>query len=536
MTAREAKIFRFNEDRPAIVAEVAERVLAPLRGRHEAMELAVNDVCYHELARREGDAKAEREAKAWHELYRTLGHRDTASLQGVVSGLVQGYAKDIAGNFSPKVYDFATHQVPRGLNLLFRPQMKAGSADLTQRVALQGHLAELRALTQKGTVVLVPTHSSNLDSVVIGFALEVLGLPPFTYGAGKNLFSNPFISYFMNNLGAYKVDRRLQQGLYKDTLKAYSTVIMERGYHSLFFPGGGRSRSGGVERKLKLGLLGTALSAYIANLKSGQAKPDLFVVPCTINYPLVLEATSQIDDFFKVLGRTRYIITDDEFSELGRIVQYGRDFLSFDAGMFIEFGRPLDLFGNQVDAEGTSRDGKGRPVDRRAYVLGPDGQPSADGPRDAEYTRNLGAAVAAAFLRHNVVMATHLVAFALYELARLAHPQLDVFHLIRLPDSATVPTPEVVVAIERLRFRLLELSAQGRVSLSPAVREGDAEAILAVAMRYFGSYHRRRVALELPGQVQLNNMKLLCYYHNRLVGYGLEALLGPPTAGTVQLG
>ena len=39
-------------------------------------------------------------------------------------------------------------------------------------------------------------------------ALFRLGLPPYTYGAGLNLFSNKMIGFFMHNLGAYKVDRR----------------------------------------------------------------------------------------------------------------------------------------------------------------------------------------------------------------------------------------------------------------------------------------------------------------------------------------
>ena len=45
--------------------------------------------------------------------------------------------------------------------------------------------------------------------------------------------------------------------LYKEVLKTFSQVILERGMHSIFFPGGTRSRSGAVERKLKLGLAGT---------------------------------------------------------------------------------------------------------------------------------------------------------------------------------------------------------------------------------------------------------------------------------------
>ena len=91
-----------------------------------------------------------------------------------------------------------------------------GSFDLTaldSRILVQGPREHIRRLSEIGTVVFVPTHLSNLDSVVFGFAIERAGLPPAVYGAGKNLFTNPVLSYFMHNLGAYRVDRRLRAGL-----------------------------------------------------------------------------------------------------------------------------------------------------------------------------------------------------------------------------------------------------------------------------------------------------------------------------------
>ncbi len=55
-------------------------------------------------------------------------------------------------------------------------------------------------------------------------------------------------------------------------LKAYSCVILERGYHSLFFPGGTRSRSGAVERRLKLGLAGTGVEAMARTAAHGKMR------------------------------------------------------------------------------------------------------------------------------------------------------------------------------------------------------------------------------------------------------------------------
>src|SRR5690606_34174424 len=117
---------------------------------------------------------------------------------------------------------------------------------------------------------------SNLDSIVLGRALQVSRLSPVVYGAGKNLFTNPIISFFMHNLGAYRVDRRIHARLYKDVLKTYSQVMIERGYHSLFFPGGTRSRSNLIETHLKLGLAGSAVNAFATNRSRGIEKNVYF--------------------------------------------------------------------------------------------------------------------------------------------------------------------------------------------------------------------------------------------------------------------
>ena len=183
------------------------------------------------------------------------------------------YARDVAGNFNPRVFALSTRVLPRALTLLLAPKdfalAEEGMRLLDRHLITQGPIDTLRALARRGTLVFTPTHSSNLDSVVFGFALDRVGLPPVSYGAGKNLFTNPFLSYFMQNLGAYKVDRRIRHELYKEVLKTYSTVLIERGFHSLFFPGGTRCRSNVVEERLKLGLLGTGVEAFTNTLRRG---------------------------------------------------------------------------------------------------------------------------------------------------------------------------------------------------------------------------------------------------------------------------
>ena len=259
-------------------------------------------------------------------------------------GLVRHYGQDVVGNFDPRVYKFATGIGPSLLGFVFNPltSLRQGwdtLRHLDAHITSDGDLEVVRACAERGTIVVTPTHSSNMDSPAIGLGLLRAHLPPVTYGAGKNLFSNPFISFFMRNLGAYRVDRRLRFELYKDVLKEYSTVLLEHGYHSLFFPGGTRSRSNLLEKHLKLGLLGTTVTAYKNSVREGAPNKRIYIVPATINYRLVLEAETLIDDYLAETGKNRYIITDDEFSRVGRLVEFFRKILVHEGSVIVRFGR-----------------------------------------------------------------------------------------------------------------------------------------------------------------------------------------------------
>jgi glycerol-3-phosphate O-acyltransferase len=97
------------------------------------------------------------------------------------------------------------------------------SESLATRLRIVGEVDQLQKLSKKGTILMVPTHLSNIDSILVGWVLHLMNLPPFAYGAGLNLFSNPMLAFSMSRLGAYTVDRQKSSALYKATLKNYST-------------------------------------------------------------------------------------------------------------------------------------------------------------------------------------------------------------------------------------------------------------------------------------------------------------------------
>jgi len=526
------------EDRERAVVELTARMAAEAEsaaqsGQGPSLEELLGDALYLERRRLEGNPypKTRRQDRAfWERIRKELLHASEDDLREMVRRVVEHHAREIVGRFDPRVYALATRAVPLGLSVLLNAlSPKAllrelpGLPDATQSVVLEGEVEAARRIQDKGTVILVPTHSSNLDSIIIGWSLYRAGLPPFTYGAGINLFTNPMISFFMHNLGAYKVDRMKRHQLYLDTLKQYCNLSIEYGYDNLFFPGGTRSRSGGVEQKLKLGLLGCGLKAYLNNLKAGKSGGKIFVVPCTLNYHLVLEGETLIEDHLKEVGKSRYIIVDDEFSKPRRVAAFMAGLVGLDSRIYVRFSRPLDPFGNLVDEDGISRDQRGRPVDTTAYLRGGDGEIVDDPQRDEEYTRELGRSVSESYLRDNVICSTHLLSFAIFREMVAQNRSLGLYRLLRTGGATqSLALSSVRERIDRLAAALGRLQGKGRISLSAPLVGADAAQVLAEGLKYFGTYHTHPVAERRGDRLFPTDRNLLFYYHNRLAGYGLE--------------
>lgn len=521
------RLATFNDERSSIVDDVTRRVVGGRlrlaeRSPDASLEYVLNEVAFAEIQRlqKSGSRDNKKRLARWHDLAHKLGHMSEFDKRKELESIVRYHAQDIAGNFNPRVFRFATDVLPPALSFLlnpisgFREGVRALGA-LAEQIRIEGPVDQIQRCCKRGTLVVTPTHSSNLDSIVLGFALNRVGLPPVTYGAGKNLFTNPFMSYFMENLGAYRVDRRMQFGLYKEILKEYSTVLLERGYHSLFFPGGTRARSNMVEAKLKLGLLGTTVSAMVNRSEdSGDEIPRIYIVPVTINYRLVLEAETLIEDYLEETGRSRYIIEDDEFSRLGRIVEFARKTLAHEGAAVLRFGAPLDAFGNPVDAEGESLDNRGHVIDPRGYLRDATGVVQRDAQRDSVYTRVLGRKLSAAYRRDTVLMGTHIVARACLEVAHQRTGIGDILRLMRLSESAlAVPVEDLVQAVGQLREAILQQPENG--VLDVALTTLTPKEIVDQTLHYMSTYHVKRVLYQSGSHIRVGSMKLLYYYRNR---------------------
>jgi glycerol-3-phosphate O-acyltransferase len=530
-----APIFGFNAARSSLVEQVVDRLTTQTRDPLHVL----NEAAYLETRRLQHSHGPE--LAEWRNLAGRLGRMTDGELRDKLRMYAERYAWDVAGNFDGRVYKFASKALAPLLGGLLSPRATlknlGQSFDLTAldgRILVQGPREHIRKLTEIGTVIYTPTHLSNLDSVVFGFAIERAGLPPAVYGAGKNLFTNPVLSYFMHNLGAYRVDRRLRHALYKDVLKTYSTVMLEHGYHSLFFPGGTRSRSGGVERKLKLGLAGTGIEAFVRTTVKGKTQP-VFFVPATINYLLTLEAETLIDDFLQEEGKARYIIEDDESTRVSRVIAFMNKLLGLDGACVIRFSRPLDCFGNYVDDEGRSHDNRGRLVDAKSYVTGRDGKAAMDPVRDAEYTRELGDRIVDSFKRDTVVMPTHIVAACAFERLRRAVGKADLFAVLRHRDDVAVSRAELAEDVDVMVARLGVLEDRGEIVTAPTLRGKRGDQLVDDALRAFAGYHTHEVLAPRGAELVLRDTRLIFYYQNRLAAHGLAFdALAPKGASAAQ--
>lgn len=538
-------IYRLSQNREAFVKELIALSMANIREQLGSGPTALRDelarTLYSERIRVtqtpwKADPLDEKEfwSKVKREMVQIAADHDSPQAERhaeLLERIVTRYANEIAGVFDPGAYQFAKGFTTTLFARLLNASQGKGierfyrmRSNLHDKIHLVGQIDQVRELAKRGTVVMVPTHFSNLDSMLIGWAIQSIGLPPFLYGAGLNLFGIKIMAWFMSRLGAYKVDRRKKNLLYLETLKAYSTLSLRKECNGLFFPGGTRSRSGMLEKKLKLGLLSTAMEAQRLNfLEDGENAKKIFVVPVTINYNFVLEAQSLIDQHLKHSGQEQYYVENDDFSTTMKIAKFIYNFFNASSEIAVRFGRPIDLFGNRLDNEGNSLDPQGRPVDISRYFYS-NGEIARDLQRDGEYTKMLGDRIVKAYHTEAVVMCSHILAFVAFNLIQRRYKRMDLFGLMRLPsEDLIVPQEQLHQAVETLLPVLRTMRKQKQLKLEKRLKGGTVEEVISKGMENLGVYHAKMPLVQNEdGDFQSEDIKLLYFYHNRTVGYDLH--------------
>jgi len=540
-------ITKLSDNREEFIAQVEELVYQKIKTRNptdKELKAELAKILYQEKIRLtmtpwKADPKDERQfwnnVKSKFIQLDAIGKESSTTPDEIIRLIIHRYANEIVGQFNPKTFGLARIVLPQFFGRILKAApgkwfktISANAKTIHEKIPITGNVEKLRALARQGTVIIAPTHFSNMDSIMVGWVLNEVGLPAFMYGAGLNLFSIKLLSSFMSNLGAYKIDRRKKNNFYMETLKTYSREAIKNGAHSIFFPGGTRSRSGSLEKKLKLGLLGTAVEAQKNHYKhfTKETAPKIFVVPLIINYHFVLEAESLINDYLKETGKEKFLKENDEYSTSYKMIKFIFKFLSASSSLAISFGEPMDVIGNNVDMSGESYNQLGHKIDVRNYFI-TNGELTDDQQREDEYTRVLGEKIVGQYFKYNVVLTSHLVCFAAFELLRQKYKQVDLFTLLRTPpEDIKIATQELHSAVENLKERLKAMNKNNEVLLSPELRF-TTDKLVEHGMNNINLFHANSpLEKSTDGSYYYSeDLKLLYYYHNRLEGYELEGYI-----------
>lgn len=535
-------IYLLSQDRANFIREIDEFTTSKLskKCKGDLSDLLVKTLYQERIRIKESPWKVDppNERVFWNKISKqlikkSLDRQDktaTETNRYLLEKIVHRYSEEIVGTFQLGTHKFAVRFLTILFNRLFNAAVDKsirslwrGRRQLYERLQVVGEVESVRELFKQGTVVVVPTHFSNLDSILVGYAMDqIMGLPSFSYGAGLNLYNSGPAAYFMNRLGAYRVDRRKKNAVYLETLKSMSNLSIQRGVNSLFFPGGTRSRSGALEQEVKMGLLGTAVEAQRALCQKGSEK-KVFIVPLVIGYHFVLEAPFLIEQHLRMTGKENYLRLRDEGTSIRAWLRYIWQFFSTTNDITLTVGRPMDVLGNFVNSEGKSFDRKGNPVDIKEYFSSVDGQLNEDTQREAEYTKILAERLVERYFVENVVLSSHLLAFTVFEILVHQNPKLDLFGLLRLPpDEYIFPFKSVVEVVEQLQSELFKMEREGKLMLSPEIHL-PAEELIRDAMKKLGVFHRKKTLLyNKDGDIMSEDFRVLYYYHNRLENYGLD--------------
>ena len=539
-------IYRLSKDRAEFIREIDEFTFQRLTSRYkkDLADVLVKTIYQERIRIKEAPWKVDppNERQFWNKVSKrliknSLDRTDPeakATAEDILHRIIHRYSEEIVGTFQVGTFKFAQRFLTAFFNRIFNAAVGKsiraifrGRRHLYERLNVVGDVETVRELFKHGTVVVVPTHSSNLDSILIGYAMDqIMGLPSFSYGAGRNLYNFGPAAYFMNRLGAYRVDRRKKNPVYLETLKTMSKLSIQRGVNSLFFPGGTRSRSGELENELKLGLLGTAVEAQRAMCMSHEGetgKGKVFIVPMVICYNFVLEAPFLIEQHLRSTGKENYLRLRDEGTSVRAWLRFIWRFFSTTSDITLSVGRPMDVLGNFVDADGRSFDRFDNELDVRDYFKGRKNEVNEDRQREEEYTKLLAEKIVGRYHVENVVLSSHLVAYAVFELLLHENPKLDLFGILRLPhDDYVFPFRAVEEVVEQMQETLVEWEKQEKIRLAPELHRPAAE-VVRDGVKNLGVFHTEKpLGLTRDGDIISSNFRVLYFYHNRLENYNLD--------------
>lgn len=289
-------------------------------------------------------------------------------------------------------------------------------------------LARVRSAARRGPVVLVPSHKSHIDYLVLGQVFFKDGMMPPLVAAGENL-SFPPVGTIFRRAGAFFLRRSFKgDKLYATVFAAYVRRVLKEGHALEFFIEGGRSRTGRLLSP-KMGMLTMCVEPVLDG-----AINDVSFIPVSISYEKIIEARSyqhelsggskKKEDVGALLSSTSVLRS-----------RYGR--------VYVDFDEPISL---RVFAAARGYELKSRP---ELQDSGSD-EPS---PAARALVNQLGRRITFGINQVTRVTPTSVAALALLAVARRGMAE-----------------NELQARVERLLGLIEELGARRSAALDPATR------------------------------------------------------------------
>ena len=228
------------------------------------------------------------------------------------------YLREIAATHSPYVIDL----VARGIHLLYtRGYGEALHYDRDQ-------IESIFALSQRCPIVFLPSHKSNLDHLVLQYAIHENGHPPNHTAGGINMNFFP-VGPIVRRSGVFFIRRTFKDNpVYKFVLRQYIDYLIEKRFSLEWYVEGGRSRSGKLLPP-RFGMLAYVVDAF----RRGKSE-DVYLVPVSIAY-------DQIEDVGDYVAEQRGAAKETE--SFGWFIRFVRKLQRRYGDIHIRFGEPISL-------------------------------------------------------------------------------------------------------------------------------------------------------------------------------------------------
>jgi glycerol-3-phosphate O-acyltransferase len=238
--------------------------------------------------------------------------------QAAVLRDAQRYLREIAATHSPYVIDLSAQLI----HLLYtRAYGEALHYD-------RGDLEDIYNLAQRHPVVFLPSHKSNLDHLVLQYALHENGHPPNHTAGGINMNFFP-VGPLVRRSGVFFIRRTFKDNpVYKFVLQHYIDYLIEKRFTLEWYIEGGRSRSGKLLPP-RFGLLANVVDAY----RRGKSE-DVFLIPVAIAYDQIQDVGSYTAEQHGAAKQTE---------SFGWFVNVVRGLQTRFGDIYIRFGRPISL-------------------------------------------------------------------------------------------------------------------------------------------------------------------------------------------------